>query len=426
MAAWQAAARNSTATTAATRSAASAFLLQGADLVGQVPAKPDRSESEQRAVAEIKAALDDVRDRFLRRHMRALYADLTGNGTHGRARRAARLRRGRPRPRPDAAAGRAWPTSATASRRTRRAGRSRRASCSATCSRHPETRRAPGRGDAAADRARARNLDEFARTGRVDLGTAVVERRGNVGVRRAAQPPPPQRRGRHDARAARGGDRPRRCSTTQVEIGVLRGGVVEHPRYAGKRIFGAGLNLTHLYRGQDLLPVLPGARPRARAQGVPRPDEPGPRPRGHAGEAVDRGRRDVRDRRRLPAAADRRPHPRRARTAAARCPPATRGSSPARPTCGCRASSATGVARQAILSGGELEPERLADEIVAPRGDGRGDRAHAPRRCPRPARCPGVANRRALRIGAGAAGHLPRSTWRCTRASRRSATSAPR
>jgi len=31
---------------------------------------------------------------------------------------------------------------------------------------------------------------------------------------------------------------------------VLRGGVVEHPRYAGRRIFGAGLNLTHLYRGQ--------------------------------------------------------------------------------------------------------------------------------------------------------------------------------
>ena len=36
----------------------------------------------------------------------------------------------------------------------------------------------------------------------------------------------------------------------QVEICVLRGGVVEHPRYAGRRVFGAGLNLTHLYRGQ--------------------------------------------------------------------------------------------------------------------------------------------------------------------------------
>jgi thioesterase DpgC len=35
----------------------------------------------------------------------------------------------------------------------------------------------------------------------------------------------------------------------EVEICVLRGGVVDHPRYAGRRILGAGINLTHLYRG---------------------------------------------------------------------------------------------------------------------------------------------------------------------------------
>jgi thioesterase DpgC len=31
---------------------------------------------------------------------------------------------------------------------------------------------------------------------------------------------------------------------------VLRGGVVEHPKYRGKPIFSAGINLTHLYRGK--------------------------------------------------------------------------------------------------------------------------------------------------------------------------------
>jgi thioesterase DpgC len=36
----------------------------------------------------------------------------------------------------------------------------------------------------------------------------------------------------------------------EIEICVLRGGVVEHPRYAGRRILGAGLNLTHLYQGK--------------------------------------------------------------------------------------------------------------------------------------------------------------------------------
>jgi (3,5-dihydroxyphenyl)acetyl-CoA 1,2-dioxygenase len=34
-----------------------------------------------------------------------------------------------------------------------------------------------------------------------------------------------------------------------TEIGVLRGGQVEHPKYRGRRVFGSGINLTHLYRG---------------------------------------------------------------------------------------------------------------------------------------------------------------------------------
>jgi (3,5-dihydroxyphenyl)acetyl-CoA 1,2-dioxygenase len=35
-----------------------------------------------------------------------------------------------------------------------------------------------------------------------------------------------------------------------TEIAVLRGGRVEHPKYAGRRIFSAGINLTHLYQGK--------------------------------------------------------------------------------------------------------------------------------------------------------------------------------
>jgi thioesterase DpgC len=34
-----------------------------------------------------------------------------------------------------------------------------------------------------------------------------------------------------------------------TEIAVLRGQPVEHPKYSGRRIFGAGINLTHLYHG---------------------------------------------------------------------------------------------------------------------------------------------------------------------------------
>jgi thioesterase DpgC len=35
-----------------------------------------------------------------------------------------------------------------------------------------------------------------------------------------------------------------------IEVGVLRGGVATHPKYAGRRVFGSGVNLTHLYHGK--------------------------------------------------------------------------------------------------------------------------------------------------------------------------------
>ncbi len=34
------------------------------------------------------------------------------------------------------------------------------------------------------------------------------------------------------------------------EICVLRGGVVDHPKYKGRKIFSSGINLTHIYRGK--------------------------------------------------------------------------------------------------------------------------------------------------------------------------------
>jgi thioesterase DpgC len=35
-----------------------------------------------------------------------------------------------------------------------------------------------------------------------------------------------------------------------VHVGVLRGGRMDHPRYRGRRVFSAGINLKHLHRGQ--------------------------------------------------------------------------------------------------------------------------------------------------------------------------------
>jgi thioesterase DpgC len=36
----------------------------------------------------------------------------------------------------------------------------------------------------------------------------------------------------------------------RIEVAVLRGMAVEHPKYKGRRAFGAGINLTHLYHGR--------------------------------------------------------------------------------------------------------------------------------------------------------------------------------
>lgn len=36
----------------------------------------------------------------------------------------------------------------------------------------------------------------------------------------------------------------------ETDIAVLRGDTVEHPKYRGRRLFSAGINLTHLYRGK--------------------------------------------------------------------------------------------------------------------------------------------------------------------------------
>jgi len=91
-------------------------------------------------------------------------------------------------------------------------------------------------------------IDELRATGEVDLGHTLVRREGRAGILELRNP-------RH-----LNAEDDATLPTTEVavdlvlldpdiEVGVFRGGVVEHPRYAGRRIFGAGINLTHLYRG---------------------------------------------------------------------------------------------------------------------------------------------------------------------------------
>src|ERR1700754_4985896 len=90
------------------------------------------------------------------------------------------------------------------------------------------------------------HLDELRETGRVDLGAALVERRGNVGVLEMRNP---RHLNAEDDTTLPASEMAvdLMLADPEIEVCVLRGGVVEHPRYAGRRILGARLNLTHLY-----------------------------------------------------------------------------------------------------------------------------------------------------------------------------------
>ena len=96
-------------------------------------------------------------------------------------------------------------------------------------------------------------LDELRTGGEVDLGGAHVRRDGAAGIVELRNP---RHLNAEDATtlAATEAAVDLVLLDPEIEVGVFRGGVVDHPRYAGRRIFGAGINLTHLYRG--LVPFL--------------------------------------------------------------------------------------------------------------------------------------------------------------------------
>jgi len=92
-------------------------------------------------------------------------------------------------------------------------------------------------------------IGEFLRNGVVDFGVARVERQGKAAVVTLS-----------NKRFLNAEDNNTLDATEAAvdiaildpisEICVLRGDTVEHPKYAGRKIFSSGINLTHLYRGK--------------------------------------------------------------------------------------------------------------------------------------------------------------------------------
>ena len=217
-------------------------------LLQRLPAKPKRSQAEAAAAQAILGAARAQRERFLAAHGQALYDELTRNRT-----RFVRLE--------DlvfeaaAAVPGLAPTAAQVAAEAELLQRDKdgfeidqgiflshvlagessgRHLCHAMLLPRP---------------AAAGFLKEFDAKGRVDLGKVSVERRGKAACVIASNP---RFLNAED-------DSTLDAMETAVdvaildpatEVAVLRGGTVDHPKYAGRRLFGAGINLTHLYRGQ--------------------------------------------------------------------------------------------------------------------------------------------------------------------------------
>ena len=92
-------------------------------------------------------------------------------------------------------------------------------------------------------------LAEFVRTGFADFGAATVTRKGVTGE--VCLTNTKFLNAEDDAAtAALEAAVDLVLLDDQIKVGVLRGGVVDHPKYKDKRVFNSGINLTHLYYGR--------------------------------------------------------------------------------------------------------------------------------------------------------------------------------
>jgi (3,5-dihydroxyphenyl)acetyl-CoA 1,2-dioxygenase len=233
---------------AAAAETVSVFLARGLSLAERLPARARRTADEHAARQVIAAALNDARDGFLRAHAAALYDTLTGGCSRplrleellaaaavavpGLVPDAAQLDAERARALPDkegiefaqgllAAHVLALP----------RAGRHL-----------VESMLRP------TAQARER-LPELRSAGTVDLGPVRLTRSGRAGILELSNP-----RHLNAEDDSTLGPTERAVDLIlldpDIEVGVIRGGVVDHQRYPGVRVFGSGLNLTHLYHGR--------------------------------------------------------------------------------------------------------------------------------------------------------------------------------
>jgi thioesterase DpgC len=216
-------------------------------ILGKLPAKPDRSDRQQRQLDDAFESCRTVRRAFLARHTNAVYDTLTDH--RARFLRLAELVDAAAVHFPGLVPDRARMDDERPRIQSEKEGYEvdQAIFCAAVL-------RSPQSGRHLIDAMRLPTpralalLDRFRRTGRIELASVLVER---------------------DKHAARVTFRNDHCLNAEdnrltvdletavdlalldgdIHVGVLRGGVSELPRYAGKRVFNAGINLKDLRNG---------------------------------------------------------------------------------------------------------------------------------------------------------------------------------
>jgi (3,5-dihydroxyphenyl)acetyl-CoA 1,2-dioxygenase len=211
--------------------------------------KTERTDEQGGDIAALKARARAVKERFFRRHAAAIYDEITGHGAQSL--RVAELL---------AAAADSYPALLP----TRAQIEGERALMLQSAKDGRELDQGLFIAHILADercgmhlvhamlkpkREALERLAEFRRSGFADLGEAKVERKGQVGHVTLTNP---KFLNAEDDRATAALETAVDLVLLDdaIEVGVLRGGTVPHPKYSGRRIFNAGINLTHLYYGQ--------------------------------------------------------------------------------------------------------------------------------------------------------------------------------
>ncbi|MFF7793123.1 enoyl-CoA hydratase-related protein [Streptomyces sp. NPDC007991] len=217
------------------------------EALDELPERPDRSSEQERVAGELKGTARILRRRFLRRHAEAVYEELTDGLTRSpRLTELARLGAERfPQLVPDPPR---LKQDAVRQQRHKDGLEIDLGIFYGELLHHPRSGRHLVQSMTEPTAEALSRVAEFRRTGTVDLGPVAVRRDGSVGLVTF-----------QNKRFLNAEDNDTATALEiavdlvllddAIEVGILRGDVMDHPKWAGQRIFGAGINLSALYEG---------------------------------------------------------------------------------------------------------------------------------------------------------------------------------